>query len=127
VTRIGRLALKTLAALIFIEVAVNSLWIAGLISSMADRDPLTWILFLTRLVLTALELRAANLLLNEHEAGPVFSRHVLRASAALLTLERGFRLMPSNLDPTFNWWVVALYWVYALLAPWAVSSARSSR
>ena len=116
-----RVALKnTIATLVFMEVAVNSLWIAQLLSSIVYRRPLTWVLFLARVVLTALELKSATLLLDERNAGPALVRAVLLASAALLTLEVGFRLAPTNLDPTFRWWLVGAYWAYALVIRWVL-------
>jgi hypothetical protein len=128
VTRFGRLVLnKSVAGLLFLEVVVNSLWIARVLSSIPFRPPLDWMLFLARAVVTALELTAAGHVLNDREAGPVLASRVLLASAVLVTVETGFRLMPTNLDPTFKWWVVALYWMYAISAGWALRSGRSSR
>jgi hypothetical protein len=40
----------------------------------------------------------------------------LLASAALITLELGFDLAPSNLFHTYHWPVVIAYWIYALTA-----------
>jgi len=78
-------------------------------------------------VVTALELISATFLVNDREGGPTLARRVLLASAVLLTLEVGLRLAPTNLDPTFTWWVVTAYWMYAIAAQWLLRSGRLSR
>jgi hypothetical protein len=45
-----------------------------------------------------------------------FCQIALIASAILTTFEIGLRIAPSNLDPTWRWWLVVLYWVYAIVA-----------
>jgi hypothetical protein len=48
---------------------------------------------------------------------------VLLVSAVLLTIETGWRLTPTDLDPTWRWPLVAAYWVYALGAVYALRRA----
>ena len=72
------------------------------------------------------------LLLREADAGRRAGRWSLIASALLTPLEIGWRLVPTNTDPTYRWALVAGYWVYAMaawrvLAPVNQSSERLSR
>ena len=107
-----------LALLLFTEVVVSSLGIAQLLPSIGYRRPLDWLFLMARAVITALELIAAASLSNAREARLLLAGRVLLGSAGLLTLELGFRLAPSNLDPTFRWWIVGGYWAYALVVQW---------
>jgi hypothetical protein len=57
------------------------------------------------------------------------ARVTLVGSAVLTTLELGWRLAPSNLDPAWRWPVVVGSWIYA--AVWLMllnsSTARGTR
>ena len=101
---------------ILIEVLLASLWIVQLLPSLAYRGALSCVLIGARAVLTAVEFMAARLLMKGEAAAPILARRVLLASACLMTLEVGFRLTPTNLDPTFKWWIVGSYWLYVLAA-----------
>jgi len=92
----------------------------GALPSIGYRGPLDWLLLMARAVITALELIAAASLSSAGEARLRLAGRVLLGSAGLLTLEVGFRLAPSNLDPTFRWWIVGGYWAYVLAAQWVV-------
>ena len=114
---------KVIAVLMLLEVGINALWIAEVLPSIAVRDAMTWALILVRGVLTALEFTAATNLWQGSAAASALARRVLAASAALMLLETGFRLAPTNLDPTFKWWVTGAYWVYMLAAGWVLRPA----
>ena len=118
--RFGR---KVIAALMLLEVGINALWIAQLLPSIAVRDAMTWALILVRGVVTALEFTVARNLWQGSAAASALARRVLLASAALVLVETGFRLAPTNLDPTFKWWVTGAYWVYVLAAGWVLRPA----
>jgi hypothetical protein len=55
-------------------------------------------------------------LASRNASAPTLARWALGLSAALLALEIGFHLSPSNLDPTYRWPLVWAYAVYALVA-----------
>jgi hypothetical protein len=74
-----------------------------------------WVLATARLFLTVLEFTAVTFLLHQRDAGPTLTRRALLASACLVVVEVGLRLAPTNLDPTFKWWVVSAYWAYVPL------------
>ena len=97
-----------------IEVTLRSVGFAQLSSSLVFLGPLAWVLAAAQLVLTVLEFTAVTFLLHHRDAGPTLARRVLLASACLVVAETGLRLAPTNLDPTFKWWVVGAYWAYVL-------------
>ena len=118
---------RVIAWSILIDVLINSLWVAHLLPSIAYRRPLTIALVGARVVVTALEFTAARFLLNGRDDRLALARRVLLASASLVTVEVGLRLVPTNLDPTFKWWVVVAYWAYALAAQWILRPSASNR
>ena len=64
----------------------------------------------------ALQIVAAWMLLKDSLGGRRLATATLAASAALVTFETGWRLVPTNLDPTYGWWLVGAYWLYAAVA-----------
>jgi hypothetical protein len=112
---------------ILIEATFSSLGIAKLLPAIVFLGPLAWVLAAARLVLTVLEFTAVTFLLHHRDAGPMLARRVLLASACLVVVEVGLRLAPTNLDPTFKWWVVSAYWVYVVAIRWMLRSLAVKR
>lgn len=98
------------------EALYSALWVAGLFPALAVRDGLTVLLVSLRGGLSVIELMAAWSLLRRRPGAPLLAAGAVLASAVLLTLETGLRLVPTNLDPTYRWWVVGGYWIYAAAA-----------
>lgn len=106
--------------------AVNSgLWINRLLPTLAVRDWTTLVLIAARGLVSSIQLVGAVFLRTGRLSGAVMARLGIIASAVLMPLEIGLRLVPSNSDPTYRWWVVAGYWLYALLALFVLRRAAS--
>ena len=115
---IGSALRRVIAALLLAEALLSAAWIAGLMPSVPTREAVILVLVTLRGGVSALQLTAATLLFGRRPPGWRLARWALLASAALVTLEIGWRLSPSNIDPTFRSWFVAWYWVYALACGW---------
>ena len=109
---------QLLALLLVLEGIATPIWIARLLPSLAAYDALVLVVIVARLVTAAGLFMGGWLLTNQRPAAAPIARAALLVSAVLTTMEIGFRMAPSNLDPTFRWPVVALYWVYALGVSW---------
>jgi hypothetical protein len=104
------------AGLLILEAVQSALWITRLLPSLAVRDRTTIALVVLRAAISALQMVAGvQLRANRMSAAPL-ARATLLASAALIPFEIGWRLAPTNLDPTYRWWVVGAYLVYAAAA-----------
>jgi hypothetical protein len=111
---IGRFA----AWLLIIDALLTGVWLANQLPMIAAHDPLVIVLLLARSLTAAALFMGGWLLLGDRPAAAPIARSALLVSAALITVEIGFRQTPSNLDPTFRWPVVVLYWLYALAIRW---------
>jgi hypothetical protein len=76
-----------------------------------------WTLLLigARILVAGVQFVAAMKLWRDDAFGLPIARAAVLASAILLTFEIGWRLSPTNSDPTFRWWFVGGYWAYAAL------------
>jgi hypothetical protein len=107
------------ALLLLLEGALTALRVATLLPTLAAYGPLTLTLIALRGTIGAAQFIAAKLLADRRPAAASFVRWALLGSAALVALEQGWRLSPTNLDPTFRWWAVAAYGIYAVaVAVW---------
>lgn len=109
---------QALAFLLSLEAIVTVIWIAGLLPSMAAYDASVLGLIAGRAIVAAALFMGGWLLLHQRPAAAPIARSALLVSAGLMTVEIGFRMAPTNLDPTFGWPVVMLYWLYALGVWW---------
>ena len=78
-----------------------------------------------RAAVGAVEVVAAWLLLRGSMSSRPLAIAALAASAVLVPLETGWRLVPTNLDPTYRWWLVGAYWAYALVGIRALWGSRA--
>lgn len=111
--------------LLMLEAVNSAFWIERLLPSLAVRDRTTIVLVCLRALVSGLQGVGGLLLRANRMSGPAMARGALWGSAALIPFEVGARLVPGNLDPTYRWWVVVAYWIYAATATWYLSSARS--
>lgn len=105
-----------LSGLLILEGLYTAVWIAGLIPTLVAYDALTLTVIAARGAVGGLEFVAGWWLGSRRPGAGALATWTLLASAALLTVELGARLAPSDLDPAFRWPFVAGYWVYTLLA-----------
>jgi hypothetical protein len=110
--------LRLAAFLLVIDALLTGVWLANLLPVLAAYDLLVFALLIARGFTAAALFTGGWLLLGDRPAAAAIARGALLVSAMLLTIEIGFRLAPSNLDPTFRWPLVVLYWLYALAVRW---------
>jgi hypothetical protein len=111
----ARLAVTVVYGLLVLEAASTGLWIARLLPSLGVRGRTVVALVALRAVVSSLQIVSAAMLRTRRPSGPPFARVALIASAGLIPFEVGWRLVPSNLDPTYGWWIVFGYWVYVVI------------
>jgi hypothetical protein len=104
---------KLLAVLLLAEAVRTAFWIAELLPSLGWRGHWILLLVLARAGVGALQIASTVLLFDASARGVRLAQIALISSAVLLTLEIGLRLAPSDVDPSFRWWIVGAYWVYA--------------
>ena len=113
------------SVLLVVEGLTGALRLAGLLPTLQVYGPLTVGLLLIRGLISALQCTGGWWLAGGRPTAAPIIRAAMIASAVLTVLETGLRLTPSNLDPTFRWWVVAAYGVYAFSIVRGVRSCES--
>ncbi len=114
-----RFVSRIVALLFLVEAALTIAWLTSLLSTIRIYGGVTLTLMAARAVVAALQFSGWMLLSRAQGAsaaprpGIPIAGIAIIASALLTTVEVGWRLTPSNLDPTFRWPFIAGYWVYA--------------
>lgn len=106
--------------LLILEGLASGVWVAGLISALPGHGPITIVLVLVRGVLGSVLFMFGWLLLTGRLPAAALAQAALMAAGVMTTLETGFRLVPSNSDPTYRWVLVGVYWAYALGMSWYI-------
>src|SRR3954452_23992609 len=99
--------------LLIVEGLSTGLWIARILQMLSALGWLVILLAVLRGLTGGVQLMGGMSLFTVRPSVRL-SQISLVASAALTTLEIGVRLTPNNLDPTWRWPLVVLYWAYAL-------------
>jgi hypothetical protein len=107
---------RVVALLLIAEGVWTLMWLTQLLSSLGWRDKSSVALILARGVVGAMQLTTGWGLAGKRPSALPLARWVLLVSAVLFTVEIGWRLTPTDLDPTYRWPLVVAYWVYALVA-----------
>lgn len=110
------MVIRLLAFLLIAEGVSTLFWLVMLLPSLGWRDRSSVAVIIVRGVIGALQLVSGWGLASRSASAPTLARWALGLSAALLALEIGFRLSPSNLDPTYRWPLVWAYASYAFVA-----------
>jgi hypothetical protein len=108
--------MRILGLLLIAEGVWTLVWLTQLLSSLGWRDKSSVAVILARGVVGAVQLTTGWGLASRRPPALALARWVLAASAVLLTIEVGWRLTPTDLDPTYRWPFVVAYWIYALVA-----------
>jgi len=111
---------RVVALLLIAEGVWTLMWLTQLLSSLGWRDKSSVALILARGVVGAMQLTTGWGLAGMRPSALPLARWVVLVSAVLSTLEIGWRLTPTDLDPTYRWPLVLAYWVYALGAVWVL-------
>lgn len=101
-------------ALVLIEGVAGAVRLAGFVQSLAVYGPIALTLLALRGLVCAMQITGGWWLAARRPTAPAIVRVAMLASLVLTVAETGFRLAPTSLDPTFRWWAVAAYAVYAL-------------
>jgi hypothetical protein len=115
-----------LAALLILEAFGTARSLVSLLGSLRGYDALTLVLLTIRAAIGAGELVGGMLLWRRQPVAGALVPPVLLASAILRVFETGFRVTPTDADPTFRWWIVGGYGLYAMIAAWLVRRADLS-
>jgi hypothetical protein len=110
------LLVRLVRALLLLEALTTALWMSSILSGLAARDGATILLILLRGGVAVLQLIGFMLLVRDAATGRRIAIWSLALSAALIAPELGWRLTPTNTDPTYRWPIVVGYWVYATAA-----------
>ena len=108
--------MRILGLLLTAEGVWTLVWLTQLLSSLGWRDKFSVALILARGVVGAMQLTTGWGLGSRRPSALALARWVVLVSAVLLTIEIGWRLTPTDIDPTYRWPMVVAYWVYALVA-----------
>ena len=113
-----------LAPLLIVEALMTSVWIARHLPGLFARDAATIAIIAVRAIVGVLALMSGVWLIERRPIAAATARVTLVASAILTTLELGWRLAPTNVDPAWRWPVVAGAWIYAGAALVVLSRAK---
>jgi hypothetical protein len=119
------LFVRVVRALLLLEALSGALWIARLLPGLPARAGVTSMLVLLRAAISVAQVASFILLVRQNSAGLRWGRVSLLASALVIVPELGWRLAPTNTDPTYRWHYVAAYWMYAAVG-WMVLRDRHS-
>ena len=120
------IVIRLLGFLLVAEGVTTLFWFVRLLPTLGWRDRSSVALILVRGLVGALQLSSGWGLTSGRPSARPLARFALLASAGLMTLEIGARMVPTDLDPTYRWPLVWAYWVYALGAIWALRLAPVS-
>lgn len=102
------------ASLLLIEAFSTVSRLAALLPVLGVYGPVALAVLGARGLAGALQFTGSWLLFSDQPPAAPIARAALLLSALVTTLETGFRLAPSNADPSLRWWLVGIYWVYAI-------------
>jgi hypothetical protein len=117
--------LVVFAILLILESLWTAFWIAGLVPSVARHDAGVIAIVIARGLVGGMQLAAGVFLIGRRAVAVPLARVTLVVSAALTTLEVGWRLAPTSLDRGLAWPIVLAYWTYALA--WSAALRRRQR
>jgi hypothetical protein len=84
------------------------------LSVVAVYPPVTLAFIAARFLVAMQQFAAGWMVLGRRPPGPAFARWVFVQSAVLYTFSLGFGFAPTSLFPSYRWWLVGAYWIYAL-------------
>jgi hypothetical protein len=115
------------AALLFIEGLGSAIRLTGLLPTLVVYSPLTLTLLAARALIAALQFTSGWMLWDDRPPARPLAIVSLTLSTLLAVPETGLRLAPTNIDPTFRWWAVIVYAMYASTMIWCIRKPPSQR
>lgn len=116
---------RVIGVALMVDGLATGLWFTTLLSSLVTRDPLSVVVILARVGVGALSVMAGWLVTQRRPPGDALAAIAAAVTAALVTAGVAWRLIPTNVDPTWRLPMAGLYWTAALLIP--VLLLRESR
>lgn len=101
------------AALLILDGLGTAVRLMSLLPTLVVYGPVTLTLLAARALVALLQFTSGWMLWDDRPPARPIAIAALIASALLMIPEVGMRLAPSNLDPTFRWWAVGAYAIYA--------------
>ena len=101
------------SALLILESFGTAVHLARLLPTLVVYGPVALMLMAARALVAALQFTSGWMLWDDRPPARPIAMFSLAASALLAIPEIGLRLAPTNIDPTFKWWTVIVYAIYA--------------
>ena len=103
------------AALLILDGLGTAVRLTSLLPTLGVYAPIALTLLAARALIAALQFTSGWMLWDDRPPAAPLAIVSLVASALLAIPETGLRLAPTNIDPTFKWWAVIGYGIYALV------------
>lgn len=104
---------RVIGVALMVDGLATALWFTTLLSSLGTREPISVAAILARLGVGALCVIAGWLVTQRRPPGDALAPIAAAATALLVTAGTVWRLIPTNLDPTWRLPVAGLYWCAA--------------
>lgn len=104
---------RVIGVALMVDGLTTAMWFTTLLGSLGTRDPLRVATILARVGVGALCVIAGWLVTQRRPPGEALAVIAAAATALLVTAGTVWRLLPTNLDPTWRLPVAGLYWCAA--------------
>lgn len=119
---------RVIGVALMVDGLATALWFTTLLGSLGTRDPLSVAMILARVFAGALCLIAGWLVTQRRPPGDALAIVAAALTALFVTAGIVWRLIPTNLDPTWRLPVAGLYWcAAAVIALVLISSHDRTR
>lgn len=106
---------RVIGVALMVDGLATALWFTTLLSSLGTREPLSVAAILARVGVGALCVIAGWLVTQRRPPGDTLAPIAAAATALVVTAGMVWRLIPTNLDPSFRLPVAGLYWSAAVV------------
>lgn len=106
---------RVIGVALMVDGLATALWFTTLLSSLGTRDPISVAAILARLGVGALSVIAGWLVTQRRPPGDLLAQVSAVAAALVVTAGTVWRLIPTNLDPTWRLPAAGLYWCAAVV------------
>ncbi len=100
---------RVIGVALMVDGLATALWFTTLLSSLGTRDPVSVAAILARVAVGALCVIAGWLVTQRRPPGDTLAPYAAAAAAILVTAGTVWRLLPTNLDPTWRLPVAGVY------------------
>lgn len=119
---------RVLGVLLMVDGLAAALWFTTLLASLSGREALSVAVIVARAGAGALAVIGGWLITQRRPPGEQLAIAAAVATSALVTIGAIWRLLPTNLDPSFRMPVVGVYWgVTLVIVVFGVRAQRRMR